>query len=263
MRSAISERKNVSGGIVGAMSEVHAFDTFHVESRVGLLRYGSMGVVSHPALEPFATLVDEYNVLFRAADLTPHVPAFIDACLTVEGFRCCHISAGLDVTLGEDRLPFTDDIRDHVWHTAQWFTAFVRALDDGPNASVCTFVWDQSSLIMTRVDARIVVYDPGAGAESPFSHPASFPLEAYARQLLTAGHELETLCTTVLAELRRRGMDRERRESLVKNDYDLDSRRFPPDPERILAIVHHEFDRPELAPALASIGRHLTANQPA
>jgi hypothetical protein len=212
----------------------------------------SLGRVALPELERRALEVTEYEIVFRAADIPATAEAFVDGCEAIEGFSCCHLLAGLEISL-EPGGSFTEDTRDDFPVVGGWFVALSHALEHGVGGA---WVWERSSLEIRREGSELVVRD--AGTPGSFGVATAFPLVPFARAMLREGRNLSLAFQALSREVERRGMTRERCAELIRSSYDLDCARFRRDLERVWAVVYYQTaTRPD--DDLATIARALSS----
>jgi hypothetical protein len=218
-------------------------ESFEVEARVSLGCHASringgqvvsLGRVALPELEKQALDAVDGALLFRATDIPAIAASFVDGCEAIEGLSCCHLGAGLEITL-DPGGSFTEDTRDDFPMVGGWFVALAHALERGVGGA---FVWEQSSLEIRREGAELVVRD--GGASDSFGIATAFPLVSFAQAILREGRILSLAFQALSAEVERRGMTTARRTELIQSSFDRDSSRFPRDPERVWAIIHDQ-----------------------
>lgn len=160
---------------------------------------------------PLAAWEHEGMALFRAAELSTstRVAELVDAVERIPGFSCCNLVAGLRV-LVDDR-DWTGGTTDHVFHATHWLHALDTLRREGDGASTCTFVWDQSSLVLRRDGWALELEDvQGQTPGDPFTfHPLVTLYDDACRQLAEEGAALLAACDALRAELARRGMTAE------------------------------------------------------
>ena len=186
--------------------------------------------------------VDGRAAVERVADV-------VDACLATPDFTCCRFRAGLDLAV--DGRSWTDETFDHLWHLGGWFNGVHGVLESGDGAeAVRTYVWDESSLVLSRAGDRILLSDErvasgqlGPRAADAAWMPIAVPQAALVRELVREGRAMQGTAGAIQREIERRGFSRATLASRIAPLGDM-PRAALGDHELVLAILAREIDLP-------------------
>ncbi|HXU03024.1 MAG TPA: hypothetical protein VN903_18785 [Polyangia bacterium] len=171
----------------------------------------------------------------------------VDACVATADFDCCYFRAGLELTV--DGRSWTEQTFDHLWHLGGWFHGVRAALASGEGAEdVRTYVWDESSLLLSRAGDRILLSDEqvasgryGARAADAAWMPIAVPDVALVRELVREGRAMQAAAGAIRREIERRGFSLAALAARIAPRGDM-PRAALGDHELVLAILAREVD---------------------
>jgi hypothetical protein len=183
---------------------------------------------------------DEYYTTYRSSDSLDHLDVLLDAWLAMPSFTCCAMQTGYRITIDADSPRY--DVTDHFWHMGGWFHALNTILAS-ENAEVKTFVWDESSLNITRHGETLTMFDGLPEHRPYFFEPATFPLHPFVDQMVREGQVSVQLMQGLIERLLARGYDAA---DLVERIRPLDDMPNPDDNDIELkaAIIYRELHQP-------------------
>jgi hypothetical protein len=198
---------------------------------------------------------DDYFTTYHSADLLDHLDALLDAWLAMPSFTCCRMQTGYIITIDADSPRY--DVTDHFWHMGGWFYALNQVLAS-ENAEVKTFVWDESSLNMTRYGDMLTMFDGFPEHRPYFFEPATFPLHPFVDQMVREGQTSVRLMNDLIERLLARGYDAA---ELLAHVKPLGDKPNPADDDLDLkaAIIYRELYQPVYFDQVAQAAKLLAA----